>query len=387
VSDDQRKRETRTTAATASHYVDVNTGGVVPPLQSSTTFARDDRYELLNPAHTYSRDRSPAIIPAERVIADLEGGGECLLFPSGMAAVAAIFRTRESRDHVIAPASMYWGTRVWLEKFCERRGVSLTLIDDGKAQSYINAIRPLETSLLWVETPSNPLMNVTDIKQVAAAARDAEALVAVDNTAATPLFTRPLELGADIVMHSATKSLNGHSDTLAGAVVMREDNEVFQRIREERSEAGAMPGTFEAWLLLRGMRTFAVRVERAAKNAQQIAEFLNSHPAVESVRYPGLPHFEDHEISKRQMVGGFGSLLSFHVKGGAREALAAAGAMQLITSATSIGGVETLVEHRHSLEPEHTGVPVNLLRLSTGIEDVADLVEDLDQALGKAVTG
>lgn len=384
MSDDDRKRAIRTAAATASHFVDVNTGGIVPPIQTSTTFARDDRYELLNPAHTYSRDRSPAIIPAERVIADLEGGGECLLFPTGMAAIAAVLRTRETRDHIIAPGSMYWGTRVWLEKFCDRRGISLTLIDDGNASSYVDAIRPHETSLLWVETPSNPMLNVTDIAELAKAAKEVDALVVADNTAATPMFTRPLNIGADIVIHSATKSLNGHSDVLAGAVVVREDDDLLARIREERSEAGAMPGTFEAWLLLRGMRTFAVRVERAAANAMKIAQFLQSHPGVTGVRYPGLPDFEGHEISKKQMTGGFGSLLAFHVKGGAREALAAAGAMRLITSATSIGGVESLVEHRHSLEPERTGVPEELLRLSVGIEDVDDLIEDLDQSLTSA---
>ncbi len=385
MSEQDPKRFIRTTAATASHFVDVNTGGIVPPIQTSTTFARDDRYELLNAAHTYSRDTSPAIIPAERVIADLEGGGECLLFPSGMAAIAAICRTCQSRDHVVAPGSMYWGTRVWLEKFCDRRGIDLTLVEDADASTYIDAIRPHETSLVWIESPSNPMMNVTDIAAVSQAAKAAKALVVADNTAATPLFTRPLELGADIVMHSATKSLNGHSDVLAGAVVVRENNDVLARIREERSEAGAMPGTFEAWLLLRGMRTFAVRVERAASNAAKIAEFLQSHPSVDGVRYPGLPDSAGHEISRRQMKGGFGSLLAFHVKGGAKQALAAAGAMQLITSATSIGGVESLVEHRHSLEPERTGVPQNLLRLSVGIEDVNDLIEDLDQSLTSAV--
>jgi len=381
---DNAVRTARTSSATAGHFIDVTTGGIVPPLHTSTTFARDDRYELLNPAYGYIRDTAPTVIPVERLIAELEGGGEALLFPSGMAAIAAVFRSRERRDHIVAPASMYWGTRAWLEKFCDRRGIELELIDAAHSDAWEQAIRPHDTSLVWVETPSNPMLHVSDIKAISEIAHAAGALVAVDNTTATPLFTRPLELGADIVVHSATKSLNGHSDVLAGVVVMREADDNFARIREERAEAGAMPGPFEAWLLLRGLRTFAIRVERASANAAAIASWLQEQAAVSRVNYPGLESHPAHALACRQMTGGFGSLLSFEVDGDRKTALGLAGRLQSIVSATSVGGVETLIEHRFSIEPETTGVPENLLRLSVGIEDVDDLIHDLEQALAGA---
>lgn len=371
-----------TIAAKAGHFLDVNTGAIVPEIQPSTTFARDDRYQLIDPANTYARDQSPSFVHAERVLAELENGDECKLFASGMAAIAAIFYTLKPGSHVVLPDSMYWGAKGWIEAHCDRQDIFISEYQTEDVNSIPAAMDGFNsTRLVWVETPSNPMMHVTDIKAAAQYAHNAGAMLIVDSTASTPVFTRPLELGADLVVHSATKALNGHSDVLAGAIVTAEPHSLWQAICAERSGAGAVPGSFESWLLLRGMRTLFVRVHAATKNAMAIAEYLHNHSAIETVLYPGLTNHPGHSVAKQQMHGGFGSLLSFQVNGDASTALQVAGRMQLITSATSLGGVETLIEHRHSIEPEANGIPDNLLRLSVGIEHVDDLVGDLDQAL------
>ena len=235
--------------------------------------------------------------------------------------------------------------------------------------------------MVWVETPSNPMMHVTDIAIAAKIAHAANAALVVDNTTPTPVFTQPLKLGADLVVHSATKTLNGHSDVLAGAIVTKKTDERWSKIIAERHGAGAVPGPFEAWLLLRGMRTLCVRAERASQNAQRLAEFLEVHDKVDRVLYPGLRSHPEHTVAAAQMTGGYGSLLSFLVVGDAQTALSVVGRLNLIVLATSLGGVETLIEHRHSVEPPETHVPANLLRLAVGIEDIDDLLEDLQQAL------
>ena len=373
-----------TVAAKAGHFLDVNTGAIVPEIQPSTTFARDDRYQLIDPAHSYARDTSPSFVHAERVLAELENGDECRLFASGMAAIAAIFYTLKPGSHVVIPDSMYWGAKSWIVQHCERQDIFLSWYQPASIESVKDAVeRHNATSLVWVETPANPMMQVTDIAAAAAVAHEADAMLVVDSTTSTPVVTRPLDLGADLVVHSATKALNGHSDVLAGAVVTADDHPLWQAVCAERAGAGAVPGTFESWLLLRGMRTLFVRVEAAMKNAMAIAEFLQQHDAVQEVLYPGLSDHPGHAVASKQMQGGYGSLLSFLVRGDAEATLAVAGRLQLITSATSLGGVETLIEHRHTLEPEENAIPDNLLRLSVGIEHIDDLLNDLQQALSQ----
>ena len=373
--------------AKADHFLDAATGAIGPPMQPSTTFARDNRYEPMVAGNTYTRDCNPTFLPAENLIAKLEGGEDCALFSSGMAAVAAVFYTLNTGSHAVVPESMYWGVLSWVTTFCQRMGIDLSFYDPASIDSLRAALEKRNsTELIWVETPSNPLMKITDLTAAASIANPVGALMVVDNTAATPVFTQPLKHGADIVMHSATKSLNGHSDVLAGALVTADSNSTaWQAILRERHGAGALPGTFEAWLLQRGLRTLYLRVERAAATAQWLAEQLDKHPAISRVRYPGLPSDPGHVVAKSQMQGGFGSLLSFDVKGGRDEALSIAGNLQLIICATSLGGVETLIEHRHSVEPPETQIPENLLRLAVGIEAPEDLWNDLESALDQAV--
>ena len=371
-----------TIAAKADHYVDAQSGAIVPPLNTSTTFARDTANQPISAGHVYARDNNPSFVQAERVLAKLENGEQALLFASGMAAIAAVFYTLESGARVVLPQSMYWGVFSWTRQYCARASISISYYAPDNAVSLREAIQAGErTDFVWVETPSNPMMHITDIRLAAELAHAAGALLIVDNTVPTPLLTRPLELGADIVMHSATKSLNGHSDVIAGALVSRDNHRHWQRIVTERHDAGAVISPFDASMLLRGMRTVALRVERACQNAARIAEFLHQHERVEKVLYPGLESHPGHDIARQQMCGGYGSLMSFLVKGDKAETLAVIGRLQLLVRATSLGGVETLIEHRHSIEPPETGVPENLLRLAVGIEDVDDLIHDLDQAL------
>ena len=307
-------RDGATIAAKASHFLDVNSGAVVPEIQLSTTFARDDRYQSLNAANLYSRDDNPTFIHAERTLADLENGEECRLFASGMAAIASIFYSLTPGSHVVLPDAMYWGSRLWIHEHCKRQDIFISEYDTADAATIESCVADKNrTNLVWVETPSNPMMHVTDIELAAEIAHAHDALVCVDSTAATPVFSQPLDHGADLVVHSATKYLNGHSDVLAGAVVTRDEHPLWRALSTERKMAGAVIGPFESWLLLRGMRTLYVRVERAASNTMQIAEFLQQHPAVESVSYPGLKDHPGHAIANKQMQGGYGAMLSFYV--------------------------------------------------------------------------
>ncbi|MBT6020598.1 MULTISPECIES: PLP-dependent aspartate aminotransferase family protein [Planktomarina] len=370
-----------TIAAQAGGYIDAASGGVVPPIQPSTTFARDRSYQPHPTGNIYARDDNDVGRIAEALLAQLDNAEAALLFPNGMAAIAAVFRALPGGATVLVQSQIYWGTTKWLREFCARRSVTLIeadLSDIGQAQSLCAQHQP---DLVFIETPSNPWLRTTDIALVAEATHAAGGRLVVDATAATPILTRALDFGADIVMHSATKGINGHSDVLAGVLATNAPADPhWQAIAIDRHDAGAVIGSFEAWLLIRSIRTLPLRVERMSQNAQAVAEFLQSHDAVAQVFYPGLPDFEGHSVAKRQMAGGFGSLLSFCVKGGAVEALRVAGRLNLFHRATSLGGVESLVEHRHTIEP-HTGIPESLLRLSIGIEDVQDLCADLEQAL------
>jgi len=378
----QKKLSKATLVAKADDYIDTTTGGITPPIITSTTYARDERYNPINEANVYARDDNPSFVQAEVVLAELEQGEAALLFASGMAAIATLFYTLSSGSHVVLPDSMYWGVYSWSRSYCDRADIRISYYDAADAESIAQAMDgAARTDMVWVETPANPMMHVCDIARAVEIAHAAGARVVVDNTTPTPIFSQPLTLGADLVVHSATKTLNGHSDVLAGAIVTRETDDYWEKVASERHGAGAVPGPFEAWLLLRGMRTLSVRAERASENAQKIAEFLNTHTAVAQVLYPGLPSHPGHKVAAAQMQGGFGSLLSFQVNGNAEATLAVAGQLNLIVSATSLGGVETLIEHRFSVEPPETGVPENLLRLAVGIEHIDDLLADLDQAL------
>lgn len=372
-----------TIAAHAGGAIDRESAGVVPPIQTSTTFMRDAAYGLIRPDNIYARDDSDTVRTAERLLEKLENAQESLLFPSGMAAIAALFRTVPNQGRVVVQSGIYWGTTKWLRDFCARRDIGLTEADASDIAALTAACEQTKADLVFIETPSNPWLKTTDIVAAAKAAHAVGAKLAVDATAATPVLMQPLEHGADIVMHSATKGINGHSDVLAGALCTNvADAHIWQAIKTDRHDAGAVLGPFEAWLLIRGMRTLPLRVERMSQNALALATHLKAHDAVEDVFYPGLPHHPGHDIARRQMTGGFGSLVSVLVKGGAAEALAVVGKLTLFLRATSLGGVESLVEHRHTIEP-HTGIPENLIRISVGIEDIGDLIADWDQALSR----
>jgi cystathionine gamma-synthase len=318
------------------------------------------------------------------VITALEGGHQTLLFASGMAAATAVFQGLRPGDHVLAPAVMYWSLRNWLMGFATSWGLEVELIDMTDPSAVAAALRPGQTKLVWVETPANPLWTITDIQATASLAHEAGALLAVDSTGATPVLTRPLEHGADIVMHSATKYLNGHSDLTAGALTTRADNEHWQRVRAVRAQIGGTLGSFESYLLVRGMRTLYLRVNAASTSALKIARHFDGHPLVAEVLYPGLPSSHGHEVAQRQMTGGYGGMLSIRTSGGEKSAIATAAAVGMWKRATSLGGVESLIEHRASVEGVGSPVPLDLLRLSVGIEHTDDLIADLEQALAAA---
>ncbi|MEO1638746.1 MAG: PLP-dependent transferase [Pseudomonadota bacterium] len=370
-----KKQAQATIAAHAAGATDPQSGGVVPALQPATTFLRGPDYSPLRPDNIYSRADSDNLRQAEAVICALEGAEDTLLFPSGMAAIAAVIRTLPVGAKIVVQSGIYWGTTAWLQDYCPKQQITLIAVDADEVEAIAAREEP---DLVFVETPSNPWLKSVDVQAV----RDVcKALLVVDATAATPILTRALDHGADIVMHSATKGINGHSDVLAGVLSTRApDAAVWQNIIADRKMAGAILGPFEAWLLTRAMRTLPLRVERMSQNALALAKHLLAHPKVVDVFYPGLPHHHRYDIAQRQMQGGFGSLLSVLVQGGAEEALAVVGKLQVFLRATSLGGVESLVEHRNTIEP-HTGIPENLIRVSVGIEEISDLIADWDQAL------
>lgn len=371
-----------TNAAQALHYIDSVTGAIVPPIQPSTTFARDSDYALISPGHSYGRDHNPSYLAAERLLATLEGAESALLFSSGMAAAMAVVQTLQPGDHIVAPKVMYWGLRHWLVTFCANWGLDLDLFDLADPAALARTVKPGQTRLIWIETPCNPTWDVIDIAAAAQVARDARAKLVVDSTVATPVLTRPIELGADIVMHSATKYLNGHGDVVAGVLATARNDELWERIADVRAHGGAIAGSFEAWLLQRGMRTLFLRVRQASASAMTIAEHFDGHPKLAAVLYPGLKGHAGHEIAKRQMQGGFGGMLSLRVKGGESAARSVATKCRVFIPATSLGGVESLIEHRYSIEGPTSPIPKDLLRLSIGIEHVDDLIADLQRALG-----
>lgn len=387
MSDPRQMWSRRSLAAQAMGAVEPVTGAIVPPLHVSTTYLRDPD-NAYRSGYSYGRPDNATIRQAEAVIAMLEGAeAGALLFSSGMAAAAAVFQALEPGSHVVAGRVMYWGLRRWLLQEGPRLGLAVTFTDAGDPGALAAAVEPGRTKLLWIETPANPLWTIADIAAAAEIAHGAGARLAVDNTAASPVHTRPLALGADLVMHAATKILNGHSDVVAGALAAARADAFWERLVAIRSGGGAILGPFEAYLLLRGMRTLHLRAAAQAQGAARLAERLTAHPQVEQVLYPGLPDHPGHEVARRQMADGFGSMLSIRVRDGEPAAIATAARVGLWKRATSLGGVESLIEHRASVEGPDTPCPADLLRLSTGLEDPDDLFRDLDGALNAAHAG
>ncbi len=373
-----------TLTAHGGHAPDSLGGDVAPALRPSTNYARDENYEQIGGQGGYARAESPSYPEVEALLARLEGGEGAMVFASGMAAATAVWLSLAPGDPVVLPKVIYWGLRAWLLKFADTWNLGVDLFDQEDPAALARTIQPGKTRLVWIETPCNPTWDVIDIAAAAEAAHAAGALLAVDSTVATPVLTRPIELGADLVFHSATKYLNGHGDVLAGALVTARRDEFWDRLHDKRHLGGGVLGAFEAWLLQRGLRTLYLRVGRASENALAIAHHFEGHPKLAAVLYPGLESHPGHEIAQRQMSGGFGGMLSLRVRGDAEAALRVAKAVRLIVRATSLGGVESLIEHRASIEGPTSPVPPDLLRLSIGIEDAGDLIADLEQALARA---
>ena len=362
----------------SGRHVDPATGAVTTPLYTSTTFERDPD-GAFSRHYFYSRIDNPNRHSLEQCLADLEGGVEAVVFGSGMAASLAVFQALAPGDHVVLHRDLYFGVRELVTTIFARWGLEHSFVDMRNLEELREACRP-QTKLLWLETPTNPLIEVVDIRPVAECARSRQIPLACENTFATPVLQRPLELGADMVVHALTKYISGHSDVLGGAVIIGKPSELTARIKTFQRVGGAGLAPFDCWLALRGLQTLVPRVRLHCENAGRIAEFLSTHPAVSSVHYPGLPNDPGHEIACRQMLG-FGGMLSFEVRGGREEAFAMTARLKLIVRATSLGGTHSLIEHRASIEGAFSRSPESLLRLSAGLEGADDLIADLDQAL------
>ncbi len=359
---------------------DKETGAVSMPIILSTTFERDTEGGFPEGRDIYARASNPNRRALESKLAALENGAVAITFASGQAATMSVFNLLEPNCHVIIPDDIYYGTRVILENLYKRWGLTYSAID----MSNINTIKKnikKNTKLIWIESPSNPSLKIADIEAIVKLAAGKNILTACDNTWATPYFTRPLDMGVDIVMHSTTKYFGGHSDVTGGCIVLKTDGDLSLKIREYQTLGGAVPSSFDSWLLYRSLSTFPIRMKVHGENAQKLADFLEKHPNVEQVLYPGLKTNAHHKTAKKQMKGGFGGMMSILVKGGADETLKMASNLKLVKHATSLGGVETLVDHRQSAEGVHSVSPPNLLRISVGIENIADLIEDFAQAL------
>jgi cystathionine gamma-synthase len=368
-----------TLAVHAAADPDPVTGAVTPGIQLSTTFVRapDGSFPT---GYGYIRDANPNRRALEAAMAALESGADAMAFASGMAATTAVFQTLSPGDHVVAPLDAYFGTAKLLRGHFVRWGLEVSFVDMTDRAAVAAAVKP-NTRMLWTETPSNPNIAVTDLRAIATIAQSAGALAACDNTWATPFLQQPLALGFDLVMHSTTKYLSGHCDAMGGIVVTRAAGVLAERLRAVQADAGAVPSPFDSWLILRGIRTLPWRMRAHCSNALVLATFLSSHPRVKSVHYPGLPSDPGHSVAMAQMTAG-GGMLSFVVPGGRDQALGIAAKVQLFTRATSLGGPESLIEHRASLEGPGTRAPEGLLRVSVGLEHPDDLVADLRQALG-----
>jgi cystathionine gamma-synthase len=369
-----------TLAVHAGRAVDPSSGAITPPINLSTTFERAEDGSFPQ-GHIYTRLSNPNRQALESALAALEGGAAAFAFASGQAAASAVMQSLSAGDHVILSSDLYHGVRHLVTEILDRWNLKADFVDMRDSGNIERALRP-NTKLIWLETPTNPQLRIADIERAADIAHSVGALCAVDNTWATPILQRPFELGTDIVMHSTTKYFSGHSDVLGGAIILREngDSELAQRLLKSQQLSGAVPSPFDCWLVLRSLPTMPYRVRIQTENAGKVAEFLSQHPRVEITHYPGLPTHPGCDIAMKQMRG-FGGMLSVQVKGGQAEAMAVAAKVKLFTRATSLGGVESLIEHRASVEGADSPTPPNLLRLSIGLEHPDDLIEDLAQAL------
>ena len=363
----------------AGHFIDGETRAIVPPIHPSTTYARDEHYELQG--FEYSRNANPTGSQVEEVLAKLEGAEDAQVFASGLAGAATFFDTVRTGERIVAPRVMYHGSADWLRRIAQRRGVAVDFFDAAEPGALERSVQAADTAVVWIEPSVNPTWDVIDVLAASEAAHSAGAVLAVDATVTPAVTLRALDLGADVVFHSGTKYLAGHSDVTAGVLATRAIDARWEDIRRARTLMGGVLGPFESWLLLRGMRTLHLRYERQAANALAIARQFEHHPRLEAVLYPGLESHPGHAIAARQMKGGFGAMLSLLVAGDADDAKRIATSTRLFVPATSLGGVESLIEHRATVEGPHSTVPANLLRLSIGIENVDELIEDLARAL------
>lgn len=375
-----KKYRMETLAVHAGHSVDMATGAVTEPIQLSTTFERDADGGYSR-GYLYSRNHNPNRNGLEAALSALEGGAGAAAFGSGLAAVTAVFQGLSPGDHVVAPADIYHGTANVLKHLFAKWGVSATFVDMTQLDTVRAALTP-KTRLVWIETPSNPLLQCVDIAALADIAHANGARAVSDNTFASPMLQQPLSLGCDMVMHATTKYLGGRSDVLGGIVVSRLDDEYFAQVRTAQIFGGGVPSPFDCWLVMRSLPTLPARMQNHCANAQKVAEFLQSHAKVSVVHYPGLERNPFHALAKRQMSG-FGGMLSFEVHGGKESAMALAANVEIFTRATSLGGVESLIEHRASIEGPESKTPQGLLRVSVGLEHADDLIDDLREALDR----
>ena len=368
-----------TLAVHAGNAPDESTGAVAPPLHLSTTFRHGPAGERVA-GYEYQREGNPTNDRLREALAALEGGETACTFASGMAAMTTLLECLPQGARVLFPDDCYSGLRMLFQEYLPERGIVAGVVDMGDLDA-VRAACATPVSMLWIETPSNPLMKISDIASLAGIGRASGAIVVVDNTFATPLLQRPLALGADVVMHSTTKYFGGHSDVLGGALVFAQDGELAGKVAHRLHVTGAVLAPFSAWLTLRGCRSLGARMSMHCANARMVVDFLVAHPAIERVNWPGLASHPGHDVAKNQMRD-FGAMLSIEVRGGRDAALAMAGKLRVFTNATSLGGCESLVEHRASVEGPNLRSPQNLLRISVGLEDADDLIADLAQALG-----
>lgn len=372
-----------TRAIHLTRFADENAGAIAPPIYLSTTFERAADGTLPY-GHMYSRVSNPNRALLETALAELEAGTQALAFASGQAATTALLQSLRPGDHVLAAADSYFASLVLMRDVFGPWGLKLSTCELSDLDAVRASMTP-STRLIWVETPSNPQLHIADIAALADIAHAHGARCAVDNTWATPVCQQPLTLGADVVMHSVTKYFGGHSDVLGGALILKTDDELATRLRSIQALTGGVLAPFDCWLITRGIQTLPLRVRAQSATAFALAQFLATHPGVERVHYPGLPAHPDHAVAQRQMVGGFGGMLSFEVRGGCDSARRVAGAVQLFRRATSLGGVESLIEHRRPVEGPESTSPEGLLRVSVGLEHADDLRADLERALVVAI--
>lgn len=372
-----------TLAIHAGNHGDPTTGAVVPPLILSTTFERAADGSIVEGRDIYTRASNPNRRALEEKLAALEGGSEAVAFASGQAATMSIFHSLGGNSHVILPDDIYYNTKVIIDNLYANFGLTCTAVDMTDLGAIKRAIKK-NTKLIWIETPSNPSLKITDIQAVVKIAKAKNIMVGCDNTWATPFFTRPFDFGVDVVMHSTTKYFGGHSDILGGCVILppnASSSDLAAKIRTFQSVGGGVPSPFDCWLLNRSLSTYAIRMPIHAQNAMKLATFLEAQSQIEKVNYPGLKSNEHHKVAKKQMANGYGGMMSILVKGEQKEAMELASKLNIFKHATSLGGVESLIEHRYSVEGIHSTSPENLLRISVGIENIDDLIADFEQAL------